>query len=131
MTCQQNLIYIPTSKFNNSLQYLSNHSNVVIPKGSGGANAGQPLNDSKLNIIGGDVTKAADVNKVFELGKVDGVIVALGGKTSDVGETMLTDGTENIMNAMKAKGVKRIAVVTVSSYFSVVSPTIFRFWLQQ
>jgi hypothetical protein len=48
---------------------------------------------------------------VFESG-VDGVIVALGGKTSDVGDTMLTVGTKNVMSAMKSKGVKRIAVVT-------------------
>lgn len=48
---------------------------------------------------------------VFE-NKIDGVIVALGGKTSDVGDTMLTDGTNNIMSAMKDNGVKRIAVVT-------------------
>jgi hypothetical protein len=40
------------------------------------------------------------------------VIVALGGKTSDVGETMLTDGTTNIINSMKANNIKRLAVVT-------------------
>jgi hypothetical protein len=40
------------------------------------------------------------------------VVVALGGKTSDVGETMLTDSTQNVINAMKDKGVKRLAVVT-------------------
>lgn len=43
---------------------------------------------------------------------IDGVIVALGGKTSDVGDTMLTVGTNNIMSAMKTGGIKRIAVVT-------------------
>ena len=48
---------------------------------------------------------------VFE-NDIDGVIVALGGKTSDVGDSMLTDGTNTIMSAMKDKGVKRIAVVT-------------------
>ncbi len=48
---------------------------------------------------------------MFE-GDIDGVIVALGGKTSDVGDTMLTVGTKNVMSAMKSKGVKRIAVVT-------------------
>ena len=48
---------------------------------------------------------------VFE-NDIDGVVVALGGKTSDVGDTMLTDGTNNVMAAMKAKGVKRISVVT-------------------
>merc|ERR1719253_2051260 len=54
---------------------------------------------------------AEDVAKVFE-NDIDGVVVALGGKTSDVGDTMLTDGTNNVMAAMKAKGVKRISVVT-------------------
>jgi uncharacterized protein YbjT (DUF2867 family) len=88
-----------------------NPSNLVVPKGSGGADAGKPLTDPKLKMIAGDVTKKEDVAKVFE-GEVDGVIVALGGKTSDVGETMLTDGTNNVIDAMRAKGVKRLAVVT-------------------
>lgn len=85
--------------------------NVVVPKGSGGENAGNPLSDPNLTLMGGDVTNAADVAKVFE-NDIDGVIVALGGKTSDVGDTMLTDGTTNIMAAMKSNGVKRISVVT-------------------
>lgn len=88
-----------------------NPSNLKIPKGSGGADADKPLTDPKLKIIAGDVTKKADVDKVFE-NEIDGVIVSLGGKTKDVGETMLTDGTKNIIAAMKEKGVKRIAVVT-------------------
>ena len=62
-------------------------------------------------MIGGDVTKKGDVAKVFE-NPVDGVIIALGGKTSDVGETMLTDGTKNVIECMKESGVKRLAVVT-------------------
>ena len=41
----------------------------------------------------GSVTNAADVEKVFEGGDVEGVIISLGGKTKDVGPTMLTDGT--------------------------------------
>jgi uncharacterized protein YbjT (DUF2867 family) len=71
------------------------------------------LTDPKLTVIGGDVTKMADVENVFAAApQIDGVIVALGGKTADVGETMLTDGTKNVIAAMKAKGVKRLAVVT-------------------
>lgn len=58
------------------------------------------------------MTKKADVDKVFANNKIDGVIVALGGKTADVGDTMLTDGTSNIIAAMKENNVKRIAVVT-------------------
>jgi nucleoside-diphosphate-sugar epimerase len=84
---------------------------VIIPKGSGGPSAGKPIQDEKLTLIAGDVTSMADVAKVFE-NPIDGVIVALGGKTSEVGETMLRDGTKNIVSAMKAKGVKRLAVVT-------------------
>ena len=49
---------------------------------------------------------------MFESSPIDGVIVALGGKTSDVGDTMLTDGTNNIINAMKEKGINRLCVVT-------------------
>ena len=59
------------------------------------------------------MTKMADVSKVFEAADdIEGVIIALGGKTADVGETMLTDGTKNVIAAMKDKGVKRLAVVT-------------------
>jgi uncharacterized protein YbjT (DUF2867 family) len=88
-----------------------NPDNVKIPKGSGGADADKPFSDPNLNVIAGDVTKQADVDKVFEE-DIDGVIVTLGGKTKDVGETMLTDGTNNVIAAMKKKGVKRLSVVT-------------------
>ncbi|CAB9501698.1 Flavin reductase (NADPH) [Seminavis robusta] len=90
-----------------------NPANVVIPQGSGGAKAGQPLVNDKLTVIGGDVTKKEDVAKVFEAADdIEGVIIALGGKTADVGESMLTDGTSNVIAAMKDKGIKRMAVVT-------------------
>lgn len=88
-----------------------NPSNVMVPKGSGGGDADKPFTDPNLTVIAGDVTNAADVAKVFE-NDIDGVIIALGGKTSDVGPSMLTDGTNNIIAAMKEKGVKRVAVVT-------------------
>merc|ERR1719152_957944 len=60
----------------------------------------------------GSVTNKADVDAVFEGKDVTGVVVALGGKTKDVGPTMLEDGTANIISAMKANGVTRISVVT-------------------
>ena len=53
--------------------------NLVIPAGSGGSSAGSPLSDDKLTMIKGSVTNADDVAKVFAAGKVDGVIVGLGG----------------------------------------------------
>lgn len=102
-------------KINFQKQYNTrnrNPSNLKIPQGSGGADAGKPLVDDKLTLIGGDVTKKADVDKVFAAAKIDGVVVALGGKTADVGETMLSDGTKNIIAAMKENSVKRISVVT-------------------
>ena len=89
-----------------------NPANVVIPKGSGGDKADQPLTNDQLTVIAGDVTKQSDVDKVFSTGKIDGVVIALGGKTSDVGETMLRDGTSNVIQAMKNNGVKRLSVVT-------------------
>jgi nucleoside-diphosphate-sugar epimerase len=104
-------VYQALKDGDNVIGLTRNPSNLKIPKGSGGADAGKPLADPKLTMIAGDVTKKEDVAKVFE-SDIDGVIIALGGKTSDVGETMLTDGTNNVIDAMKAKGVKRLAVVT-------------------
>jgi len=89
-----------------------NPSKLVIPAGSGGSAAGAPLVDENLSMIQGSVTNYQDVQKVFADHKIDGVIVGLGGKTKEVGDTMLTDGTRNIMSAMKEKGVKRLAVIT-------------------
>jgi nucleoside-diphosphate-sugar epimerase len=87
-------------------------SNLKIPQGSGGDEAGNPLTDPNLTMIAGSVTNAADVAKVFANDDIDGCVIALGGKTSDVGDTMLTDGTKVILDAMKEKGVKRVSVVT-------------------
>jgi len=89
-----------------------NPDKLKIPQGSGGSSAGEALTDANLIMIKGDVTKSADVSKVFEAAAIDGVVVALGGKTSDVGDTMLTDGTKNIIASMKERDVKRLAVVT-------------------
>jgi hypothetical protein len=65
-----------------------------------------------ITCIKGSVTNRADVDKVFEGKGVTGVVIALGGKTKDVGATMLEDGTKNIIAAMKANGVTKVAVVT-------------------
>lgn len=87
-------------------------SKLVVPMGSGGALAGQPLTNPNLKVIQGSVVNMGDVRAAFESDDIVGVVVALGGKTSDVGKTMLTDGTRNVIEAMKAKGVKRVAVIT-------------------
>lgn len=110
----QEAVYQALQNGDNVVGLTRNPSKVTIPQGSGGPKGGDPLPASdKLTLIAGDVTKKADVDKIFATGNaIDGVIVALGGKTSDVGETMLTDGTSNVIAAMKEKGVKRLAVVT-------------------
>ncbi len=105
-------VYQALKNGDNVIGLTRNPSNLVVPKGSGGDKAGEPIVDDKLIMIGGDVTNPDDVAKVFAAGKVDGVIVGLGGKTSDVGDTMLTDGTNVIIEEMKKNDVKRIAVVT-------------------
>lgn len=87
---------------------------MLIPDRAGGTT----LNDPNLLVIAGDVCNAADVEKVFSAIKNKGdesvgTIVALGGKTKSVGPTMLTDGTRNIIDAIKKQNAsKRIAVVT-------------------
>eukprot|EP00752_Nemacystus_decipiens_P015514 g13843.t1 len=87
-------------------------SKLKVPAGSGGAKAGTPLTSDKLKTVKGTVTDLDDVRTVFADGDITGVVVALGGKTKDVGKTMLTEGTRNIITAMKEKGVKRVAAVT-------------------
>jgi len=70
------------------------------------------LTNDKLTMIAGDVTKKSDVEKLLA-NPVDGVIVALGGKTSDVGDTMLTVGTQNVIDVLKETNPKaRLVVVT-------------------
>uniref|UniRef100_A0A0G4GNW0 NAD(P)-binding domain-containing protein n=1 Tax=Chromera velia CCMP2878 TaxID=1169474 RepID=A0A0G4GNW0_9ALVE len=92
--------------------FVRDPAKLCIPQGSGGDLAGQPLKNDGLAVFQGDVTNLNDVKKVFEKGDVDGVVIALGGKTKDVGKSMLTAGTKNVIEAMREKGVKRVAVVS-------------------
>lgn len=88
---------------------------MLYPEGSGGtANAGKVLTNDNLQVVKGDVTVQSDVDAAFAAAEdeIIGTVVALGGKTKDVGPTMLTDGTTCVINAMKSKGVKRTSVVT-------------------
>jgi len=97
---------------NDTVIGLTRHpSNVIIPKGSGGINADKPFNNSNLTVIQGDATSLQDVKKVFKY-PIDSVIIALGGRTSDVGKTMLNDSTKLIIQTMKKKSIKRIAVIS-------------------
>mmetsp|Transcript_27674 Transcript_27674/g.70031 ORF Transcript_27674/g.70031 Transcript_27674/m.70031 type:complete len:283 (-) Transcript_27674:73-921(-) len=86
-------------------------SKMLAPLGSAGDKADKLIEDPKLSVVQGDVTKLEDVEKIIGEG-LTGVVVSLGGKTADVGATMLTDGTSNIITAMKKVGAKRVAVVT-------------------
>jgi len=108
----QECIYLALEDGDKVIGLTRNPAKCVIPQGSGGDKAGEKFNNENLTLIGGDVTKKEDVDKIFAAGKVDGVVIALGGKTKDVGDTMLRDGTGTIINAMKENGVKRLAVVT-------------------
>ena len=78
------------------------------------ANQGRLLTNDNLQVVAGDVTKQSDVDAAFAAAQdeVIGTIVSLGGKTKDVGPTMLTDGTSCVISAMKANGVKRVSIVT-------------------
>lgn len=89
---------------------VRNKARLVVPQGSGGAKAGLPLTGAR--VTQGDVTNQADVDKVFESGDITAAIVTLGGKSSDVGKTMCTDGTLCVIEACKKFGVKRVAIVT-------------------
>ena len=64
---------------------------LLTPLGSTGKE--DLVENDQLYKYKGSVTSAADVEKVFESGDIEGVIISLGGKTKDVGPTMLTDGT--------------------------------------
>jgi hypothetical protein len=61
--------------------------------GSGGSSAGTPITDPRLKVYEGSVTDQADVDKVFAENDIKSVVIALGGRSKDVGPTMLQDGT--------------------------------------
>ena len=60
----------------------------------------------------GSALERADVDDVFEGKNVTGVVIALGGKTREVGLTLLQDATAHIIPACHKYGVKRVAVVS-------------------
>jgi len=91
-------------------------SKLGLPPGSCGEDkAGLPFDGvgeaGALTVVQGNATVQADVDAVITA-ETTGVIVSLGGKTKDVGPTMLTDATTCVVNACRAKGVKRVCIVT-------------------
>lgn len=87
---------------------------MLVPEGSGGVLANSPLSDPNLKVVQGDVTNQDHVDELFkQTDDLCGVVVALGGRTKDVGPTLLTDGTKCILNGMKKQpAAKRIALIT-------------------
>jgi len=71
-----------------------------------------PTTNDKMVTTQGSVLNREDVDAVFEGKNITGVVVALGGKTREVGVTLCQDGTTHIVAACKKYGVKRISVVT-------------------
>merc|ERR1719238_422187 len=69
-------------------------------------------NENIIHRTEGSALNQADVDDVFEGNDITGVVVALGGKTREVGLTLLQDGTSHIVDACKRYGVKRISVVS-------------------
>lgn len=63
---------------------------------------------SKVDIIQGDVLKLADVKKAIE-GK-DGVVVALGTRNDLSPTTVMSEGMNNIVTAMKEANVSVVSV---------------------
>ena len=71
-----------------------------------------PTTNENMERTIGSVLNKADVDDVFEGKNITGVVVALGGKTREVGPTMLQDCTPHIIAACKAHGVKRISIIS-------------------
>jgi hypothetical protein len=71
-----------------------------------------PTTNDKMTTTEGTVLNSDDVDAVFEGKDITGVIVALGGKTREVGVTLCQDGTARIIEACKKYGVKRICIIT-------------------
>ena len=64
-------------------------------------------------IYKGDVTSLTDVRQIYEENDITGTIICLGGNTQNVGNDMLTKGTENIIHCIKEfKASPRISIVT-------------------
>ena len=96
---------------------VRNKMNLEAPRSVNGLKEGSmvgfsPSTNEKMSVVQGTVLNRADVDKVFEGKDVTGVVVAIGGKTRDVGPTLLQDGTAHIIAACKAYGVKRVSVVS-------------------
>lgn len=69
----------------------------------------------KVEIIKGDVLVQADVDRTVE--GTDAVIIVLGTRNKTEPTTMMSEGTKNIMQAMKSKGLKKFSACMSSFLF--------------
>ncbi|XP_078287042.1 flavin reductase (NADPH) [Rhinoraja longicauda] len=65
-----------------------------------------PADHQGINVVVGDVLNKEDVQKAVK--GQDGVIVVLGTRSDLSPTTMMSEGTRNIVEAMKAHGVRKI-----------------------
>ncbi|CAH1735892.1 unnamed protein product [Chironomus riparius] len=70
---------------------------------------------SKVEVIQGDVLNQADVDKVVE--GVDGVVIILGTRNDTSATTVMSQGTKNIIQAMKKFGITKFSACMSSFLF--------------
>jgi biliverdin reductase / flavin reductase len=69
----------------------------------------------KVEIVKGDVLNQADVDKTVK--GTDAVIIVLGTRNSTAPTTMMSEGTKNIMTAMKSNGLRKFSACMSSFLF--------------
>lgn len=69
----------------------------------------------KVEVVKGDVLNKADVEKAVE--GVDGVVIILGTRNSTAATTMMSEGTKNVIEAMKKFGIKKFSACMSSFLF--------------
>lgn len=69
----------------------------------------------KVEIVKGDVLNKEDVEKSVE--GVDGVVIILGTRNKTEATTMMSEGTKNIIEAMKKFGLKKFSACMSSFLF--------------
>lgn len=70
---------------------------------------------TKVEIVTGDVLNLADVEKTVE--GTDGVVILLGTRNDTAATTMMSEGTKNIISAMKKFGLTKFSACMSSFLF--------------
>lgn len=69
----------------------------------------------KVEIVNGDVLNQDDVDKTVD--GVDAVIIVLGTRNKTEATTMMSEGTKNVIDAMKRKSIKKFSACMSSFLF--------------